>query len=311
MTDQMDDWGQYLDAAIFATNTSTQSTTKVTPFRMMFNREPRFPLEAEKEGERASMEDIFESLQSADVEDVLEKLIQKQQQIFKAADERIVEAQKKQKEQYKKRKGIIDYQFKEGDKVLRRNMKQKTLKGSKHEDRWLGPYTIVELSKTTCRLTNALGKILKARINLSQLKPYLSPLEHKHIESEDGLADQSGDDDELSSQDESIQLRAQLRKSQASQPRKQLTQRQMRQQLRKSQASQPRKRLRRRQMRQQLRQKCLIQLHQMQKRRKCPHESVPAHQHLKEMLKNDERMSPATTVPVTHMMSRITFPSRR
>ena len=74
-------------------------------------------------------------------EDVLEKLIQKQQE-FKAADGRIVEAQKKQKEQYKKQKGIIDYQFKEGDKVLRRNMKQKTQKGSKHEDRChkiLGP----------------------------------------------------------------------------------------------------------------------------------------------------------------------------
>ena len=101
MTDQTDDWGQYLDAAVFATNTSTQSTTKVTPFEMMFSHEPRFPLEAEKE-ERASMEDIIESLQSADVEDVLEKLIQKQQKIFRTADEQIVEAQKKQKEQYKK-----------------------------------------------------------------------------------------------------------------------------------------------------------------------------------------------------------------
>ena len=30
-----------MHAAVFATNTSTQSTTKVTPFRMMFNREPR------------------------------------------------------------------------------------------------------------------------------------------------------------------------------------------------------------------------------------------------------------------------------
>ena len=86
MTDQTDDWGQYLDAAIFAANTSTQSTTKVTLFRMMFSREPRFLLEAEK-GECASMEDNIESLQSADVEDVLEKLIQKQQKIFSTADE--------------------------------------------------------------------------------------------------------------------------------------------------------------------------------------------------------------------------------
>ena len=97
MTDQTDDWGQYLEAAVFATNTSTQSTMKVTPFRMMFSREPHFPLEAEKEGEHASMEENFESLQSADIEDVVEKLIQKQQEIFKAADGRIVEAQKKQK----------------------------------------------------------------------------------------------------------------------------------------------------------------------------------------------------------------------
>ena len=170
---------------------------------------------------------------------------------------------------------------------LRRNMKQKTRKGSKHEDRWLGPYTIVELSKTTCRLTNGLGKILKTRINLSQLKPYLSPLDQKHIESEDGLADQSGDDDVVR-MSQPIQLRVQLRKSQASQMRQQLRQSQasqMRQQLRQSQASQTRKQLRQRQVRQQLRQSCLIQLHQIQKRRKCPHESVPAHQHLKEMLK--------------------------
>ena len=81
MNDQTDDWGQYLDAAVFATNTSSQSTTKVTPFRMMFSREPCFPLEAEKEGERASSEDVFQSLQCTDVENVLMKIIQKQQAI--------------------------------------------------------------------------------------------------------------------------------------------------------------------------------------------------------------------------------------
>ena len=143
-------------------------------------------------------------------------------------------------------------------------------------------YTIVELLKTTCCLTNALGKILKTRINLSQLKPYLSPLEHKHIESEDGLADQSGDDDELSSQDESTNPTQGTAEKEPSQPdektaetetdeataekepsqtRKQPRQRQMRQQLRKSQASQ---------MRKQLRQSCLIQLHQIQKKGNAP-----------------------------------------
>ena len=176
------------------------------------------------------MEDIIESLQSADVEDVLEKLIQKQQKIFRTADERIVEAQKKQKEQYKKQKGIIDYHFKEGDKVLWRNMKQKTRKGSKHEDQWLGPYTIVELSTTTCRLANALGKNLKTRINLSQMKSYLGPLDNKHVdttESEYKLADQSGEDDEPTGQDGStdpIETTAETDQSQPEQSQPELSQ---------------------------------------------------------------------------------------
>ena len=106
-------------------------------------------------------------------------------------------------------------------------MKQKTRKGSKHEDRWLGPYTIVELSTTTCRLANALGKNLKTRINLSQLKPYLGPLDNKHVdttESEYGLADQSGEDDEPTGQDgstdptETDQSQLELSQPEQSQP---------------------------------------------------------------------------------------------
>ena len=51
-------------------------------------------------------------------------------------------------------------------------MKQKTRKGSKNEDRWLGPYTIVDISKTSCRLKNTSGKQLKPHININQLKLY-------------------------------------------------------------------------------------------------------------------------------------------
>ena len=172
MDDRADDWGKFLDAAVFSINTSIQCTTKVTPFRMMFGREPRFPLEVESACEPASEQDFTEMLQTVDAEVFLEKLIEKQDEVFKTVDKRIQEAQKKQKEQYKKRKGIVDYKFKIGDKVLRRNMQQKTRKGSKREDRWLGPFIIVELTTTCCSLKNIQGKLLKTRINLSQLKPY-------------------------------------------------------------------------------------------------------------------------------------------
>ena len=173
MVDQGDDWGKYLDAALFSTNTSVQSTTKVTPFRMMFGREPRFPLEAEKACELANEEDMLKILQTTDAESVMESIIKKQKALFMEVDERIQQAQKKQKEQYKKRKGIVDYDFKIGDEVLRRNMLQKTRKGNQGQDRWLGPFTIVELTTTSCLLRNKQGKVLKMRINLSQLKPYL------------------------------------------------------------------------------------------------------------------------------------------
>ena len=60
----------------------------------------------------------------------------KQQNIFVSAELNIQKSQKKQKEQYLKRKGMLQNRFKEGDMVLRRNMRQKTKKGHKNGDRW-------------------------------------------------------------------------------------------------------------------------------------------------------------------------------
>ncbi len=104
----------------------------------------------------------------------LDKILKKQAEIFKTADERIKLAQQKQKEQYKKRKGIVEYNFKIGNKVLRRNMLQKTRKGNKGEDRWLGPY-VIELTTTSAILRNEHGKTLKRRVSLNQLKHYIQP----------------------------------------------------------------------------------------------------------------------------------------
>lgn len=170
MEDYTDKWTQYLDSAVFAINTSIQSTTKFTPFMMMYGREPVFPLEAEKLG-GVDYDDFASSISEANLDDYIEKVFEKQRKIFATADQRIKESQIKQKEQFRKRKGLVNYNLKEGDKVYRRNMKQKTRKGSKNEDKWLGPYTIVDLSKNICHLENKQGKLLKNCINLNQLKP--------------------------------------------------------------------------------------------------------------------------------------------
>lgn len=173
MATHTDDWEEYLDTAVFATNTSIQCSSKFTPFKLMYGRDPRFPLEAEKIGENMDSEDILAINSSCEIEDLVAKMTAKQKSIFEVASENIKKAQEKQIEQYRKRKGIISHHIKIGDNVLRRNMKQKTRKGSKDEDRWLGPFEVVQISKTTCVLKNKEGKQLKTRVNINQLKPYL------------------------------------------------------------------------------------------------------------------------------------------
>ena len=166
MEDPTDDW------STLATNTSIQKSTKFTPFCLMYGREAQFPLEAEKLAEVNSIEEADDDISMADIDNYIKEILENQKAIFSKTDTNINAAREKQKKQYAKRKGITEYKFKIGDKVLRRNMQQKTRKGKKMEDRWLGPYTIVEVTKTSRLLKNTSGKVLKQRINLNQLKPY-------------------------------------------------------------------------------------------------------------------------------------------
>ena len=42
------DWDDYIDGALFAINTNVSTTTKRSPFFLMFGRHPRLPFEVEK-----------------------------------------------------------------------------------------------------------------------------------------------------------------------------------------------------------------------------------------------------------------------
>ena len=110
MTDYKDNWANYLDAAVFAINTSVQGTTKISPFKMMYGgREPRFPLEAERELERIDINEVFQSIKDADVDDVMESICSKQEDLFSLADDNIKKSQEKQVKNYRKRRGIVEY----------------------------------------------------------------------------------------------------------------------------------------------------------------------------------------------------------
>ena len=166
-TDKGDDWDEHLDAILFGVRTSVQETTKFTPFFLMHGREARFPMEVEHSST------VDESL-PPNITSVIDRLQKVKKEIFPLAKKNIDESQKKQKDQYLKRKGIHKPTFKVGDKVLRLNMRKRTKKGHKMEDTWLGPYKVLEITKYGCCLLECLktSTVLKRKINSSQLKLY-------------------------------------------------------------------------------------------------------------------------------------------
>ena len=59
MDDNEDTWDDYIDGTVFTINTNESTTTKYSPFFLMYGRNPRLPFEVEKlEQPLASLEDL-------------------------------------------------------------------------------------------------------------------------------------------------------------------------------------------------------------------------------------------------------------
>lgn len=172
--EHQNDWDDFLDPVLFGIRTSVQESTKYTPFFLMHGREAKFPLENEKTT-NSVLPDTTQEGDTYDLQATIDRLTHLKETVFGAASDNISNSQNKQKKQYDKRKGFeITSGFKVGDIVLRLNMLKRTKKGHKHEDSWLGPYKIVDVSKYgTCQLQCiSTGNKFKRRINKHQLKLY-------------------------------------------------------------------------------------------------------------------------------------------
>ena len=168
MGDGEKDWDEYIDPILFAIRTSVQASTKHTPFFLMYGREAKLPLEVEK----ADVPVCSDQLPC--IERRIEWLSNLKDSIFPAVKTNIEKAQKKQKEQYRKRRGQSKQHIKVGDTVMRLNMLKRTKKGHKAEDTWIGTYKVLEITeygccRLQCMLTNS---TLKRKINIDQLKLY-------------------------------------------------------------------------------------------------------------------------------------------
>ena len=166
MGEREKDWDQYLDPILFAIRTSVQASMKHTPFFLIHGREARLPLEVEK------ADFIADSKQLPEINRIIEQLTKLKDEIFPAVMANIDIAQTRQKDQYSKRKGLGKQEIKVGDTVMRLNMLQRTKKGHKTEDTWMGTYKVLEITKYgSCRLhCEATNTTLKHKINLAQSK---------------------------------------------------------------------------------------------------------------------------------------------
>ena len=163
VNDKKEAWSDFLDTSVFAYNTSRHTSSQFTPFELMFNRRAAIPIDIELRKEMS--EDLatgYIELPEPDPAVVKEKRKKRLEEV----KENILQAQKKQKEQYDK-KHAKPHLFQPGQLVLKRG---------KLDLKYLGPYTIVEeLGKGTYLLALVGRPEEKVRATGAHLKAYTTP----------------------------------------------------------------------------------------------------------------------------------------
>ena len=137
-------WPTVLEGVLFAHRVSRHSSTKYTPFFILYNREPILPVDLKYNLSSASAHN--EVLDQHMFDAVLSSAITIRSKIHEDASTNILEAQGKQKRDYDRRHNSTTI-IRIGDKVLLRNNKRTNRKGGRFTYRWLGPYVVKDLAQ--------------------------------------------------------------------------------------------------------------------------------------------------------------------
>ena len=110
MEENEDSWDEYIEGTMFTINTNESTTTKYSPFFLMFGRNPRLPFEVEKLEQPITdpetLSQVMQDLSSeAAIRERLEEMSRLRDTLFPRVDENIKQAQEKQKQQFKRRRG--------------------------------------------------------------------------------------------------------------------------------------------------------------------------------------------------------------
>ena len=173
MNDKREDWSYYLEQVTYSINIRPRETTDYSAFELMHGcRKPRLPFEAESLsflypdvnlGETSDEND-----DNNDLDDLIQAMKRDQQESFQHAGESLINSKKIMKRQYDKKVNPITTKFAVDDDVLIENMCRKKSKGGKLQDKWIGPYPIKEVSRSTVQVCKdkALIRVKKAKAKL-------------------------------------------------------------------------------------------------------------------------------------------------
>ena len=165
-------WPKIIEGVLFAHRVSRHTSTKYSPYMLMYNRDPILPIDVKH---RLVKEIDVNSDEPFDVEvfdTVLKSASSIRNSIAGDASKNIKNAQQKQKRDFDKTH-LSKTEISAGDTVLLRNNKRNDRKGGKFTQKWIGPYTVTNITeKGAATLKNSSGHILKTKYNVSQLRPY-------------------------------------------------------------------------------------------------------------------------------------------
>ncbi|CAL9688356.1 unnamed protein product [Knipowitschia caucasica] len=169
VNDRQNNWDTYLKGVLFALRSKVHTSTKQTPFRLLYGREAVFPAELPVHVP-LSITLPEEATYNACIEGREEEM----KTTHSKAEKKMAQAHEKQRLAYAKKtlKKYRAVSYSIGQEVLLFNMRKKGRKGGRIEPDFSGPYTIEAINGKLATLANLKGVTLNSKYSLDHLKPY-------------------------------------------------------------------------------------------------------------------------------------------